>query len=50
MNKSVTADGSLPSPTGGVNGIHLAPDIHEHFMMHKATEHCVYLHAQLQQS
>ena len=31
MNKSVTADGSLLSPTGGVNGIHPAPDIHEHF-------------------
>ena len=34
MNKSVTADGSLLSPTGGVNGIHPAPDIHEHFMIH----------------
>ena len=33
--KSVTADGSLLSPTGGVNGIHPALDIHEHFMMHK---------------
>ena len=31
VNKSVTADGSLLSPTGGVNGIHPAPDIHEHF-------------------
>ena len=36
VNKSVTADGSLLSPTGGVNGIHPALDIH--------------LHAQLQQS
>ena len=35
VNKSVTADGSLLSPTGGVNGIHPAPDIHEHFMIHK---------------
>ena len=33
MNKSVTADGSPLSPTGGVNGIHPAPDIHEHFMI-----------------
>ena len=30
VNYSVTADGSLLSPTVGVNGIHLAPDIHEH--------------------
>ena len=35
VNKSVTADGSLLSPTGGVNGIHPAPDIHEHFMTYK---------------
>ena len=35
VNKSVTADGSLLSPTGGVNGIHPAPDIHEHFTIHK---------------
>ena len=49
VNKSVTADGSLLSPTGGVNGIHLAPDIHEHFMIQKATENCVHPHAQLQQ-
>ena len=34
-NKSVTADGSLLSPTGGVNGIHPAPDTHEHFMIYK---------------
>ena len=27
--KSVTADGSLRSPTGGVEGINLAPQIHE---------------------
>ena len=35
VNKSVTADGSLLSSTGGVNGIHPAPDIHEHFMIYK---------------
>ena len=35
VNKTVTADGSLLSPTVGVNGIHPAPDIHEHFMIHK---------------
>ena len=34
VNKSVTADGSLPSPTGGVKGVYPAPDIHEHFMIH----------------
>ena len=31
MNISVTADGSLLSPTGGVNTIHPAPEIHELF-------------------
>ena len=30
VNKSVTADGSLLSPTGGVKGMYLAPHIHEH--------------------
>ena len=40
VNISVTADGSLLSPTGGVNTMHLVPEIHEHFMIHKATEHC----------
>ena len=34
MNKSVTADGSLPSPTGGVKGMYPATDIHEHFTIH----------------
>ena len=34
VNKSVTADGSLPSPTGGVKEIYPAPDIHEHFTIH----------------
>ena len=35
VSKSVTADGSLLSPTGGVNTIHPALEIHEHFMIHK---------------
>ena len=35
VNKSVTADGSLLSPTGGVKGMYPAPDIHEHFTIHK---------------
>ena len=30
MVKSVTADGSLLSPTGGVKGMNPAPHIHEH--------------------
>ena len=30
MNLSVTVDGSLPSPTGGVSTIHPEPEIHEH--------------------
>ena len=30
VNKSVTADGSLLSPTGGVKGMNPAPHIHEH--------------------
>ena len=33
--KSVTADGSLLSPTGGVEGIDLAPHIHEQFTIQK---------------
>ena len=45
VNKSVTADGSLLSPTGCVNGIHPAPDIHEHL----ATANCVHPHAQHEQ-
>ena len=40
VNISVTADGSLLSPTGCVNTIHPAPETHEHFMIQKATEHC----------
>ena len=35
VNKSVTADGSLPSPTGGVKEIYPAPDIHDYFTIHK---------------
>ena len=35
VNKSVTADGSLLSPTGGVNTIHPAPDIHKQFVIYK---------------
>ena len=35
MNISVTADGSLLSPTGGVNTIHPEPEIHEHIYMTK---------------
>ena len=30
VNKSVTADGSLLSPTEGVKGMYPAPHIHEH--------------------
>ena len=33
--KSVTADGSLRSPTGGVEGINPAPHIHEQFTIQK---------------
>ena len=35
MNISVTADGSLLSPTGSVNTIHPQPEIHEHIHMTK---------------
>ena len=37
VKKSVTADGSLLSPTGGVKGMYPAPDIHEHLRYTKAT-------------
>ena len=30
LRKSVTADGSLLSPTGGVKGMYLARHVHEH--------------------
>ena len=33
--KSVTADGSLLSPTGGVEGIDPSPHIHEQFTIQK---------------
>ena len=45
VNKSVTADGSLLSPTEGVKGMYPAPHIHEHL----ATANCVHLHAQHEQ-
>ena len=35
VNFSVTADGSLPSPTEGVNTIHPEPEIHEQIFMTK---------------
>ena len=35
MNISVTADGSLLSPTGGVNTIHPEPEIHENIYVTK---------------
>ena len=37
--KSVTADGSLRSPTGGVEGLNPAPHIHEQ----KTTSNYVYM-------
>ena len=43
VNKSVTADGSLLSPTGGVKGMYLAPDIHEHFTIHKWLRQAAYI-------
>ena len=43
VNKSVTADGSLLSPTEGVNGIHPAPDIHEHFMIYNRLRNTAYI-------
>ena len=50
VNKSVTADGSLLSPTGSVKGMYPAPDIHEHFYdTRMATANCVHPHAQLEQ-
>ena len=35
VNISVTVDGSLLSPTGGVNTIHPEPEIHEHICVTK---------------
>ena len=43
--KSVTADGSLLSPTGSVKGINPAPHIHEQFTIQKWLLHCVHFHA-----
>ena len=43
VNKSVTADGSLLSPTGGVKGIYPAPDIHEHFTIHTWLRQTAYI-------
>ena len=42
MNLSVTADGSLLSPTGGVNTIPPEPEIHEHIYMTKRLRNNVY--------
>ena len=46
VNLSVTADGSLPSPTGGVNTIHPEPEIHEHIYVTKRLRNNVhdYMH------
>ena len=35
VNISVTADGSLLSPTGGVKGMYPALHVHEHFTIHE---------------
>ena len=43
VNKSVTADGSLLSPTGGVKGMYPAPDIHEHFTIHNWLRQTAYI-------
>ena len=43
VNKSVTADGSLLSPTGGVKGIYPAPNVHEHFTIHKWLRQTAYI-------
>ena len=43
VNKSVTADGSLLSPTGCVQGMYLAPHIHEHFTIHKWLRQTAYI-------
>ena len=41
--ESVTADGSLLSPTGGVKGMYPAPHIHEHFTIHKWPRQTAYI-------
>ena len=43
VNKSVTADGSLLSLTEGVKGMYHAPDIHEHFTIHKWLRQTAYI-------
>ena len=43
VNKSVTADGSLLSPTGGVKIMYPAPHIHEHFTIHKWLRQTAYI-------
>ena len=43
VNKSVTAGGSLLSPTGGVKGMYPAPDIHEHFTIHQGLWQTAYI-------
>ena len=42
MNISVTADGSLLSPTGCVNTIHPEPEIHEQINVTKRLRNNVY--------
>ena len=41
--KSVTADGSLLSPSGGVKGMYPAPHIHEHFMIYNRLRNTAYI-------
>ena len=43
VNESVTADGILLSPTGGVKGMYPAPHIHEHFTIHKWLRQTAYI-------
>ena len=43
VNKSVTADGNLLTPTGGVKGMYPAPSIHEHFTIHKWLRQTAYI-------
>ena len=43
VNKSVTADGSLLSPTGSVKGMYPAPHIHEHLRYTKWLRQTAYI-------
>ena len=43
VNESVTAGGSLLSPTGSVKGMCLALHIHEHFTIHKWLRQTAYI-------